>query len=171
MIIIGSTTEVTGSGARLIVEIANSLESSLGPIGRWAFLIGALGATFSSILGVWQSAPYLFADLWRLFVKKDRSSNPSNDDILIDTSSKPYVIFQYLIATIPILGLLFEFREVQKLYGVVGAAFLPLLTVVLLVLNGRPKWVQNHTNRPITVVVLVSILGFFGYMAWSRWAG
>ncbi len=169
MIIIGSTVEVTGTGARLIIEIADSLEGSLGKIGRWAFLIGALGATFSSVLGVLQSAPYLFADLWRLFVQKNDNDAPLTDGVLIDTNSKSYIIYQYLIATVPILGLLFEFREVQKAYGVVGAAFLPLLTLVLLILNGRKQWVGKHTNRPITVVVLVSILGFFGYMAWSRW--
>lgn len=169
MIIIGSTVEASGTGARLIVEIANSLEGSLGKVGRWAFLIGALGATFSSVLGVWQSAPYLFADLWRLFVQSDSDKASLTDGVLIDTDSKPYVIYQYLIATIPILGLLFEFREVQKAYGVVGALFLPLLTLVLLVLNGRRKWVGENTNRPLTVVVLVSILAFFGYMAWSRW--
>lgn len=169
MIIIGSTVEVSGTGARLIVEIADSLESSLGKVGRWAFLIGALGATFSSILGVWQSAPYLFADLWRLFVAPDSDKGPTADGVLIDTSSKPYIIYQYSIATVPILGLLFEFREVQKAYGVVGAAFLPLLTLVLLVLNGRKEWVGKYTNRPITVVVLISILIFFGYLAWSRW--
>ncbi len=169
MIIIGSTVEVTGTGARLIIEIADSLETSLGKIGRWAFLIGALGATFSSVLGVWQSAPYLFADLWRLFVQKDTDKASLTDGVLIDTNSKPYVIYQYSIAIIPIFGLLFEFREVQKAYGLVGAAFLPLLTLVLLILNGRKKWMGKHTNHPVTVVVLLSILAFFGYMAWSRW--
>jgi Mn2+/Fe2+ NRAMP family transporter len=169
MVIIGSTVEASGTGAGLIVEIADSLERSLGKVGRWAFLLGAFGATFSSILGVWQSAPYLFADVWRLFVKTEDKHSKLSDGVLIDTKSKPYSIYMYLIATIPILGLFFDFREVQKAYGIVGAAFLPLLTVVLLVLNGRKKWVGKHTNHPITVVVLLSILVFFGYMAWSRW--
>ena len=169
MIIIGSTVEASGTGARLIVEIADSLESSLGKIGRWAFLIGALGATFSSVLGVWQSTPYLFADLWRLFVQSDSKDATLTDGVLIDTESKPYTLYQYSIAIVPIAGLMFEFREVQKVYGVIGAAFLPLLTLVLLVLNGRKAWVGKHTNHPVTVVVLISILLFFGYLAWSRW--
>ena len=34
--------------------------------GKWLFLIGAFGTVFSSLLGVSQSAPYPFADCWRL---------------------------------------------------------------------------------------------------------
>ena len=71
MVIIGNTVAASGTGAGLIIEIADSLERSLGVVGRWAFLIGAFGAVFSSLLGVWQSAPSLFADLWRLFFSRN----------------------------------------------------------------------------------------------------
>ena len=41
---------------------ADTLGERLGIAARWTFLIGAWGAIFSSLLGVWQSVPYLFAD-------------------------------------------------------------------------------------------------------------
>jgi Mn2+/Fe2+ NRAMP family transporter len=171
MVIIGTTVDTSGSGAGLIVDIANTLKISLGPIGQWAFLLGALGAVFSSILGVWQAAPYLFADLWRLFiVKKVPESNPAGG-VLIDTKSLPYRSYMYVIAFVPMLGLFFQFKEVQKFYGVIGAAFLPLLTIVLLVLNSRKKWMGKFTDRLPTTLVLISIIIFFGYLAWSRWFG
>ena len=33
-----------------------------GPIGKWTFLVGFWGAVATSMLGVWQGVPYLFAD-------------------------------------------------------------------------------------------------------------
>jgi hypothetical protein len=62
MVIVGSTVEVTGSGAGLVVALADRLEASLGAGARWTFLAGAWAAVASSLLGVWQSVPYLFAD-------------------------------------------------------------------------------------------------------------
>src|SRR5690606_19568161 len=48
MVMIGSTMEIEGGGAGLIVSLADRLEQPLGPAGRWALLLGALGAVFSS---------------------------------------------------------------------------------------------------------------------------
>ena len=50
MVIIGSTIQVEGKGARLVVNLADKLAEPLGDIGRWTFLIGAWGAVFSSCL-------------------------------------------------------------------------------------------------------------------------
>ncbi len=75
MVVIGSSLgEMTGGGATLVVDMAARLEATFGrfgPLARWAFLAGAWGAVFSSLLGVWQSVPYLFADLWRLMRRSE----------------------------------------------------------------------------------------------------
>ena len=55
MVILGSGIEIEGSGAGLIVALANHLEGPLGSFAKWMFLTGAFGAVFSSLLGVWQS--------------------------------------------------------------------------------------------------------------------
>jgi hypothetical protein len=55
MVIIGSRINVAGGGMTLIVDLATHLEKELGSIGtlaKWAFLAGAWGAVFSSLLGV-----------------------------------------------------------------------------------------------------------------------
>ncbi len=66
MLIIGSQLAgVDGKGTRLLVDLAEGLQLTFGNFGivaKWAFLIGAWGAVFSSLLGVWQSLPYLFTD-------------------------------------------------------------------------------------------------------------
>ncbi|MAF67481.1 MAG: iron transporter [Planctomycetes bacterium] len=167
MVIIGSTIEVQGSGAGLIVTLADRLEEPLGLAGRWAFLIGAWGAVFSSLLGVWQAVPYVFADFWRL-----RNVEPGAGATgceAVDVNSTPYRAYLCAIAFVPLLGLAIEFKAMQKTYAIVGAMFVPLLAVCLLVLNSRAKWIgARHTNRPLTVVVLIGILVFFVCAGWLK---
>ena len=166
MVILGSGIETQGSGATLVVQLGDELLNKLGPVGptaRWAFLIGAWGAVFSSLLGVWQSVPYVFADFCNLSRKVNRQ--PPKDQPI--DQSLPYQIFLYALATVPALGLLFDFSKVQKYYAIVGAAFMPLLAVVLLVMNGRKKWVgPENRNSPLTVAVLLATLVFFATSAW-----
>jgi len=164
MVIIGSTIQIEGTGASLIVDLADKLEVSLGTVGRWMFLIGAWGAIFSSLLGVWQSVPYIFADFWGLIQEKDRDPTYATE---VDTKSLPYRGYLFAIAIVPMVGLFFGFKQVQKVYAIFGAMFMPFLAVVLLILNGRSVWVGPHRNRVITVIVLVVILAifvFFGYV-------
>lgn len=163
MVIIGSTIEIKGHGAGLLVSLANSLEKPLGITGRWLFLIGAFCATFSSLLGVWQATPYLFADSWQLFFAKN---SKSSDPIIF---SKAYRYYLLALAFIPMLGLFMQFKEAQKLYAVVGALFIPLLALTLLVMNSRKKWLGHHYNSMATNLMLTFILLFFLIMACLQW--
>src|SRR5690606_7101430 len=83
----------------------------------------------------------------------------------VDTRAWTYRGYLIALAVVPASGLLASFKEVQKLYAVLGAAFLPLVAVALLVMNGRPRWVGSHTNRWPTIVALVVAVAFFA------WAG
>jgi Mn2+/Fe2+ NRAMP family transporter len=158
MIVVGNSLgELEGGGATLVVKIASQLEEvfgAAGPLAKWAFLAGAWGAVFSSMLGVWQSIPYLFADLWQLRTGK---TGP------IDVRSRPYRLYLYAIGTLPFLGLAaFNFQAMQKLYAIVGALFIPMLATVLLVLNGRADWVgRQNVNSRWTTAVLVGALVLF----------
>ena len=69
MVIIGSTIQVEGTGSKLIVNLADKLTQPLGLAGRWTFLVGAWGAVFSSLLGVWQAVPSIFVDFCNLVQK------------------------------------------------------------------------------------------------------
>lgn len=168
MVIIGAKVgELEGSGSRLIVNIGNELASSLGeagPLARWVFLIGAWGAIFSSILGVWQSVPYLFCDLWTMW----RQGTTREATVRVDTRSRLYRSHLIALALVPITGLLLvDFQTAMKVYTVVGALFVPMLAAALLMLNGRQALMAEQKNSLWTTVLLVATLllfVLFGYL-------
>ncbi len=161
MVIIGdSLGQLEGGGATLVVEIARKLETTFGDLGvlaKWAFLVGAFGAVFSSLLGVWQSVPYLFTDLWQLMRREPTA------ETTIDPRSFPYRAYLYGIALVPVVGMVaVDFQSMLKVYAVVGALFVPMLAAVLLLLNGRSEWVgERYRNSWYTVLALVATLLFF----------
>jgi Mn2+/Fe2+ NRAMP family transporter len=156
MVIVGSTVQVEGGGATLLVDLAERLRSTLGPFGRVLFLIGAWSAVTSSLLGVWQSVPYLFADLWRMLA--DGSGEMEGE---VDTRGRSYRAFLVLLGLVSIGGLFSSFVRIQMVYAVLGAVFVPMLALALLVLNGRPESMGELRNGPLTRIALWGALGLF----------
>ncbi len=180
MVIVGSTVSVDGSGAQLLVTLSERLEQEMGLFGKWLFLIGTFGAVFSSLLGVWQCVPYLFADCWDLLSGRRReaakvgtpSLDPPNVDRRnvtwheVDIRSRPYRAFLILIASVPMLGLFFSFRDIQMIYAVIGPLLFPVLALVLLVFNGREAWVGPlFVNKKPAAIMLAIVLVFFCSLA------
>ena len=167
MVIIGSSISIEGSGAELLVTLSTRLEEVMGPVGKYLFLLGTLGAVFSSVLGVWQCVPYLFADCWGLLESREREA-----PVRVDTRSVPYRSYLLLIATVPMLGLFLSFREIQMFYAVTGALFFPILALALLVFNGRPAWVgRDFSNGPLTIGALLVVLIFFSWIGLRPYLG
>jgi len=170
MVVIGSTVSADEKGARLMVQLADRLHSVLGPLGRWTFLIGAWSAVTSSLLGVWQSVPYLFADVWHLADKRaavERSSAAQADTTaegrkpkLADTWA--YRLFLLGLSTLPAVGMWVEFERIQMVYAVVGALFMPLLAWCLLLMIGRSRWVgKEYQYGVVSWIALVGAILFF----------
>ena len=152
-------------GAGLVVDLAARLTDTLGPAAKWAFLLGAWGAIFSSLLGVWQSVPYLFADFWGLM----RTPRDAGRRHTVDTRSRPYQAYLLAIATIPAAGLWISFQQAQKIYAIVGALFIPMLAVVLLILAGQTRLVgRANRNSPLVSILLIAILAFSMLFLWLR---
>ena len=165
MVIIGSTVPVDGKGTGLILNLANGLENELGTTGRWLFLFGAFFAIFSSLLGVWQAVPYLFADVVRHIKPQINSEDLQN---LSQTLS--YKGFQIALAIIPMLSLWISFKEVQKLYAIVGTLFMPFLALALLYFNNRSGMKANKSGWFINTLLLITLI-FFSYIAWQKFIG
>lgn len=152
VVVIGSQIEVAGSGAALAVQMADRLAEAVGPVGRWIFLVGFWGAVFSSLLGVWQSIPYMFADFVRLW---KGAAGPLRQ-------STPYRLYVVLIAVVPLFLLNAPVRQIQLTYGIAGALFLPLLALTLLLLNNRGAWLGRENRNPVWInAALAASLVFF----------
>jgi hypothetical protein len=55
-----------------------------------------------------------------------------------------------------------KFEQALKIYSLVGAFFLPLLALALLILNGRADWVgEKLRNRSGSVLALGLTIVFF----------
>ena len=170
MVIIGSQTRsADGKGVELIANIATVLKSelgALGPLARVAFLAGAWGAIFSSLLGVWQSVPYIFADVWRLM--RPQGGQGTTRHNVVNTKAMPYQIYLLAMVIIPAAGLcLVKFELIVKWYSIVGAMFIPILATALLGLNGHSRWITRpYRNSWFTSLVLVAALVFFLIAGW-----
>jgi hypothetical protein len=150
--------KLEGQGTAMLVVLSDRLGEELGPIGKWLFLAGTFGTVFSSLLGVWQATPYLFAECWRLGVR--RNEKP------VDINSPTYRWFLVVLAVVPMIGLFGSFREVQKIYTFIGAYIFPTLALLLIVFNSRSAWVGHRfKNHPVTIVLLAGVLVFFTWLA------
>jgi len=168
MVIIGSRIQVGGRGDTVAILLADQLARVLGPFGRWLFLLGFWGAVFSSLLGVWQGVPYMFAD----FIGLRRRNASGHRRPPARTGTRPYRAFLLALAILPLTLLWFKVQEVQLVYGIVGALFMPFTAVTLLLLNNRTRLVgREFRNGGLVNVLLALTLAFFLYVGVREIAG
>jgi Mn2+/Fe2+ NRAMP family transporter len=153
MITVGSRVSLR-QGPTAALELAGQLGIALGPAGQWIFLVGFWAAVFSSLLGVWQSAPYLFADL----VATGRGGHTRP----VGVERPAYRGFLLFIATVPLVLLWATLERAQLLYAVFGSLFMPLLALALLVMNNRTAWVgrEFRTGWVMNLTLGVTLLLF-----------
>jgi Mn2+/Fe2+ NRAMP family transporter len=157
MVIIGSKITVEGQGATVALLLADQLAGVLGPAGKWIFLLGFWGAVFSSLLGVWQGVPYLFADFLRVRRGEGLESKPEK--------SRAYKGYLIVLAFLPVLTLWFKVQSVQLVYAVLGSIFMPLLALTLILLNNRVQWVGREFRYKVFMnFILGAVLVFFAYI-------
>jgi Mn2+/Fe2+ NRAMP family transporter len=160
VVIIGSRVQVRGQGSGLALLLADQLAASVGPLGKWTFLVGFWAAVFSALLGVWQSLPYLFTDF--LWLREGRGIGQRTVD---PGRSRPYRAYLAFLATVPLLLLRWPVQSLQLAFGLTGAMLLPLLSLTLLIMNNRRDWVgKEFRSKPLLNVVLAVALAFFAYL-------
>ncbi len=145
--------------AQAVPKMAEMLGSILGTFGHYAYSVGFWAAVFASLLGVWQSVPYLYADLYGIAKKL----SPEAREQVTKVTSLPYRLGLLFITLVPI-PLAFTGRPILVIvtYTVVGSLFVPFLAATLLYLNNKVAWTEpvprNHWS---TNLMLVAILALF----------
>ena len=155
------------TNAQAVTKMAETLGSIIGPIGFYTYSVGFWAAVFASLLGVWQSIPYLFADYYGLMRKYPRAAR----DQLTVVTSAPYRVGLLFITSVAIP---FAFVDqpliIIRTFTIVGSLFVPFLAGTLLYLNNFriPADSGVPPNTVLTNVVLVCALILFGIVAASE---
>ncbi|MFC4557802.1 Nramp family divalent metal transporter [Virgibacillus kekensis] len=154
----GTGIEINGEEG--LVTLSNLFSEEFGELARWMFLIGAWCAAFSSLLGVWNGVPYLFADFVRIVRNKGkRSDKPVSEK---DPAYRAYLLW----LTFPPMLLLFFGKPVFLviLYGALGALFMPFLALTLMWLLNSNRVDAGFKNGWIANTVLTCCVLLFGYL-------
>ena len=159
MIIIAAGADpADASGNALILALAARLGEILGTFGRLCFLIGFWCAVFTSLLGVWQGVPYLFADSLNQMRRQPPPTGPA-------TRTPAYRWFLAYLAFPPLLLLLYQSPlAIVVMYAIAGSFFMPFLAGVLLVMNNRRDWVGALKNGPVMNGLLILSLVLFAVL-------
>jgi Mn2+/Fe2+ NRAMP family transporter len=157
-----SGVKITDSQA--VTKMAETLGAILGPLGFYAYSIGFWAAVTASLLGVWQSVPYIFADFWGLL----RRYSPEKRNEITQVTSTPYrlALVYITVAAIP-----FAFMKqplfIIKTYTIIGSLFIPFLAGTLLYLNNLrlPTNTGVKRNSLLTNAVMSLAMILFAYIA------
>jgi Mn2+/Fe2+ NRAMP family transporter len=157
------------SGDGMALTLAERIGELAGPAGRFIFLIGFWGAVATSMLGVWQGVPYIFADLIR---NLRPGASADQRAASIDTNAPHYRWYLLFIAIPPMLLLLVgQPVWILLIYTITGAFFMPFLAATLLYLNNRRAWIQQLRNGWMVNGLLVVALALFAYLCVNDIAG
>ncbi|WP_299089881.1 Nramp family divalent metal transporter [uncultured Metabacillus sp.] len=156
-------TGITISGDQGLVTLAQMLGDEFGAPLRWLFLIAFWSAAFSSLLGVWNGVPYLFADFIRILKAR---KNKAYEAKAVEETDPAYRFYLAWLSFPPLL-LLFFGKPVQLIiiYGALGALFMPFLAISLVVLLNSKKVAAEYRNKWVANSVLIGCVIMFVFLA------
>jgi len=160
------TQSVALRDAEAVPRMASALGAILGTFGRIAFSVGFWAAVFASLLGVWQSVPYLYADFYGIVSKM----SPQARLDVVKVTSTPYRLALLFISLVPI-PFAFTGRPIQIVitYTIVSSLFVPFVAATVLYLNNRVPWTEPvPKNSWITNLLLIAILILFAFVGFQE---
>ncbi len=120
------------TNAQAVTKMAETLDRIIGPVGFYTYSMGFWAAVFASLLGVWQSLPYLFADYYGLM----RNYSRAERERLTMVTSTPYRLALLFITLVPLpLAFIDQPLVIVRTFTIVGSFFIPFLAATLLYLN------------------------------------
>lgn len=138
-------------GAGIMLGLADRMEAALGPAGRWALYLGFWGAVASSLLGVWQGVPYMFADFVTLLKRlrdEERSAHiPRYYRVILFIVAFPSMLLLSLLERVSDEVRIGSVRTDSRYYRL----FLLFLTF--------PPMLLLAFEKPVTVVLAYAVVG------------
>ncbi|WP_409300845.1 Nramp family divalent metal transporter [Peribacillus sp. SCS-155] len=156
---------LAGSGVSIrddqgLITLANMLGDEFGTPMRWMFLLAFWSAAYTSLLGVWNGVPYLFADFIKTIRKKKEKGNS-----FVSEKEPAYRFFLFWLTFPPMI--LFYFGkpvELLILYGALGALFMPFLAISLLLLLNSKEVQEEYRSKLSSNAVLIGCLVLFAFL-------
>ena len=155
------------TNAQAVTKMAETLGAIVGPVGFYAYSIGFWAAVFASLLGIWQSLPYLFADYYGLMRRYSREKR----ERLTAVTSTPYRVALLFVTLVPIpFAFIDQPLIIIRTFTIVGSLFIPFLAATLISLNNFriPPGSGVPKNSVLTNVVLVVARGLFAIVGASE---
>ena len=156
MVIAADVKPESVGGTGIVISLAEKIGETTGGFGKWIFLLGFWGAVFSSMLGVWNGVPFLFAD----FMKARRTSlqTDSNSTIEKQAYKRNYQLFLVYLSILPLVFLFFQKPVwIILIYAVTGSLFMPFLAFTLF-------WLNNKKNKSLKNPTYINILLWIAFL-------
>ncbi len=153
----GQSIDIHGDAG--YIAMAQLLGERFGQPLRWTFLIAFWSAVYSSLLGVWNGVPYLFADFVRTIrLKKGREPEKAT----VYEKDPAYRFFLFWL-TFPPMLIYFIGKPIELIfiYGALGSLFMPFLAVTLTILLNSRTLAADVRNRWWTNVILGACILMF----------
>ncbi len=144
------------TGDQGMLDLSNVLEDRYGSAAGTVFLVGFFAAAMSSLVGVWNGVSLMFAD-YVGHLRGHGADHPASR--AGGTYYKAYILW----LTVPPIVLIFLGQPVGLIlaYGVLGAFFLPFLSVTLLWILNTDRVPRQWRNRlPSNVAMVLCTLAF-----------
>lgn len=160
----GTSVEIRGDQG--FVTMANMFGEQFGQPLRWTFLIAFWSAVYSSLLGVWNGVPYLFAD----FIKTIRAKKDLRQKEKPVSEKDPAYRLYLFWLTFPPMILYFFGKPVELiiLYGALGSLFMPFLAITLTVLLNSGKVDPDVRNKWPTNAILIGCIAMFVILGFNE---
>lgn len=155
-----------GGGDEGMVDLAGVLGERYGVWMSKMFLIGFFAASFGSLMGVWNGVSLMFAD----FLGHVQGKPHDHPDRL---SGGRYYRFYIFWLTVPPMAMLFLGQPIFLIlaYGVLGALFMPFMSVTLLWILNTDRTPAAWRNNALTNVLLVICTLTFAALAINQLYG
>lgn len=155
-------TDVELRGDQGLINLAQMLGEEFGTPLRWLFLVAFWSAAFTSLLGVWNGVPYLFAD----FIKTIRLKKGEVKSVKPVSEKEPMYRLYLAWLTFPPMLIFFFGKPVELiiLYGALGALFMPFLAISLVVLLNSKRVEAEYRNKWLANAVLIGSVLMFVFL-------